>query len=153
MASTWACDTAHLMSNENNDDNDNCENTVPSIVERETKWGKTIIVCITVFKILGIWVFTVKWRHLQYWSRPNIHTILVMFPICFLKLWISKEHNEKKPGEIIFADEVLIQMLTEVRQDTNDPICNRVWKWRRINKTITGHKEWGENKKEIGLAH
>lgn len=44
---------AHFMSNKNNDDNDNSENTVQSIVEKETKGGKTIIVSSTVFKILG----------------------------------------------------------------------------------------------------
>ena len=31
---------AHFMSNENNDDNDNCETTIQNAVEKETKGGK-----------------------------------------------------------------------------------------------------------------
>lgn len=45
---------AHFMSNENNDDNDICEKTIQNVGEKETKWGKNILVSNTVFKVLGI---------------------------------------------------------------------------------------------------
>lgn len=44
---------AHFMSNENNDDNDNCETTIQNVVERNQRW-KTILVFNTMFKVLGI---------------------------------------------------------------------------------------------------
>lgn len=40
------------MSNENNDDNDNCETTIQNVVEKETKGGKPYLFLILCLKFL-----------------------------------------------------------------------------------------------------
>ena len=43
---------AHFMSNENNDDNDNCETTIQNVVEKETKGGKPYLFIMLCLKFL-----------------------------------------------------------------------------------------------------
>lgn len=114
---------AHFMSNENNDDNDNCENTIQSRVGKETKRGKATITSRTSLKILE---FEFSWGNKAIFNSKLVITSIIFkscFISVFLKIYISREHDEKKPVEVKIPHQV-VNSSVDRGQTVNTQACS-----------------------------
>lgn len=71
---------AHFMSNENNDDNDNCETTIQNVSKKETRVGKPylfLILCLKFLEFNFCILLKLSLKLAKQVQHPNIQVMFV----------------------------------------------------------------------------